>query len=126
MSISTVNKAQQKQHIAATLKALPANQIHRMIVDHRFFYRWMLSEFPNRPVGGVALHQAIREGVTKDIAQYSTLSSVIAERFARRLSAFTGLTLWSLWSVQTWSASFWGWRQISYDVEACWRDKSGC
>ena len=114
MSISTVNKAQQKQHIAATLQGLSMNQIRRMIVDHRYFYRWMISEFPNRPTGGVALHQTIREGVTRDIAQYSTLSAVIAERFARRLSAVTGLTLeWSLWSVQTWSASTLVWKQIS-------------
>ena len=106
MSISTVNKAQQKQQIASAVQNLSGNQLRRMIVDHRYFYRWMLSEFPNRPAGGVALHQAIREGVTKDIAQYSMLSAVIAERFARRLSALTGLTLeWSLWAVQTWSAA---------------------
>ena len=43
MSISIVNKVQQKQHIASTLQGLPASQLRRMIEDHRYFYHWMLS-----------------------------------------------------------------------------------
>ena len=101
---SSVNKAQQKDHLVSTLQQLSGTQIGRMMEDHRFYYQWMLTEFPNRPAAGVALHQAIREGVTRDIAQYTNLPAVTAERFARRLSAMTGLTLeWSLWAVQTWS-----------------------
>ena len=98
MSISTVNKAQQKQHIASTLQNLPNNQIRRMIVDHRYFYHWMLLEFPNRPAGGVALHQAIREGITKDIAQYSLIVCYCGA-LCSTFECPTGLTLdWSLWS----------------------------
>lgn len=106
MSVSTSNKVQQKQQMASSLTALSGTEIRRMMEDHRYFYQWMVTQFPNRPAGGVALHQSIREGITKDIAQYDTLDAVIAERFARRLSALTGLTLeWSLWAVQTWSAA---------------------
>jgi len=102
---SSVNKAQQKDHLVSMLQQLSGTQIRRMMEDHRFYYQWMLTEFPNRPAAGVALHQAIREGVTRDIVQYTNLPAVTAERFARRLSAMTGLTLeWSLWAVQTWSS----------------------
>ncbi len=104
MNLSNIATSSHKRHIADTVCALPNIEIQRMIEDHRYFYHWMLDMFPTRPAGGVALHQAIREGITKDIAQYANLSSVIAERFARRLSAQTGITLeWSLWAVQTWS-----------------------
>ncbi len=104
MSLSTSSKAHHKQHIAERVCGLSATQLRRMMIDHRHFYHWMMAEFPKRPAGCVALHLAIREGITRDIVQYQNLSSVVAERFARRLSAETGLTLeWSLWAVQTWS-----------------------
>ncbi len=99
-----MNPTQQKQNIIDHLLEQSPSEIVRLMQDHRKFYRFMVLQFPNRPVGVVALHYAIREGVTRDICQYTSISSVVAERFARRLSEQTGLTLnWSLWAVQTWS-----------------------
>ena len=104
MSLSATHKQHHKQYIADILCGMSGVDIRRMMEDHRFFYHWMMSTFPTRPAAAVALHQAIREGITKDIGQYQSLSSVLAERFARRLSAQTGLTIeWSLWAVKTWS-----------------------
>ena len=102
--MSSRNRAQQKQAVSDVLMAQPFQEIRRMVQDHRRLYRLMLTHFPNRPTAIVALHQSVREGITKDIAQYTSLSPVVAERFARRLSEQTGLSMeWSLWSVQTWS-----------------------
>ena len=102
--MSSRNQAQQKQAVGDLLMAQPVQEIRRMTLDHRRFYHLMLTHFPNRPAAMVALHQSVREGVTKDISQYQNLSPVIAERFARRLSEQTGLSMeWSLWAVQIWS-----------------------
>ena len=99
-----MNPTQQKQNIIDHLLEQSPSEIVRLMQDHRRFYQFMLLQFPDRPVGVIALHQAIREGVTRDICQYTSISSVVAERFARRLSEQTGLTMnWSLWAVQAWS-----------------------
>lgn len=99
-----MNPNQQKQNIIDHLLEQSPSEIVRLMQDHRRFYQFMVSQFPERPVAIIALHQAIREGVTRDICQYTSISSVVAERFARRLTEQTGLTLnWSLWAVQTWS-----------------------
>ena len=97
-----MNPTQQKQNIIDHLLEQSPSEIVRLMQDHRRFYQFMLLQFPDRPVGVIALHQAIREGVTRDISHTSISSG--CRRFARRLSEQTGLTMsWSLWAVKAWS-----------------------
>ena len=62
--------------------------------DHRKVLRLLLEHFPLRPTEVVIIHLAVREGVSKDIFDSGqNISTVISERFARRLSQQTGITM---------------------------------
>lgn len=97
-------QAQHKQLIMDTIISLGTIEIQILARDHRKFLHTMLEHFPQRPTSVVVLHQAIREGITKDILLSASVSGVVAERYAKRLSQQTGISMdWSLWAVQQWS-----------------------
>ena len=94
-----------KETITEVLALLIREHGIRLTQDHQKVYRLLLEHFPARPTEMVILHLAVREGVAKDLAESGQqISTVVSERFARRLSQQTGITMeWSLWVVSCWA-----------------------